>query len=238
MSKIKVLIVEDEVLIAETISLYLEEFGILTAAICISYEEAIEAYHLHSPDLILIDIRLFGQKSGIDLAQYFNAQQNKPPYIFLTSQYDKRILDAAIQTLPYGYITKPFMKETLWTSITSAYELYKSSRVEGEKIEVYDGKFTHFIMVKEIVYLESENVYTNFVLNTKKQILSRVSLDKCEETLSKDNFFRCHRSFIINLNCIENYGKEEVKLTNGIVIPISRSKKNEWVNLMDKKQLS
>ena len=88
MNNLKVLIVEDEVLIAETIRMYLEELNYIVTAICISYEEAIETFHLNTPDLGLLDIRLFGSKSGIDVAHYLYIPVNKHQYVFLTSQFD------------------------------------------------------------------------------------------------------------------------------------------------------
>ncbi len=236
MSKIKILIVEDEILIAETIKLYLEEYDYIVADICISYDEAIEKYHLHSPDIVLLDIRLFGDKSGIDVAKYLQEQKNKTPYIYLTSQYDKRVLETATKTIPYGYITKPFAKETLWTSISAAYQLHKSKNEREPKIEVYDGKATHLISPYEIIYIESEHVYTKYVLINSKDIFSRTSLEKCEETLSSEIFFRCHRSFIINLQHIKSWDKEEVKMSNDTVIPVSRSKKDELKKVVSTKQ--
>lgn len=229
MKRLKVLIVEDEVLIAETIRLYLEEIEHSVTSICISYDEAIESYHINRPDIVLLDIRLYGDKSGIDLAQYLNAAQDKPPYIFLTSQYDKRILDAAIQTLPYGYITKPFVKETLMATIETAYTLYESKTITEEKIEIYDGKLTHLLYVKDILYLQSDHVYIKFILQNGQTILSRMSFQDCFEKLGQTIFFQCHRSYIINLNGVRRWNKEELTLQNNDVIPISRSRKEELI---------
>ncbi|MCC6816976.1 MAG: DNA-binding response regulator [Saprospiraceae bacterium] len=225
MNKLKVLIVEDEILIAETIRLYLIEYGYDTSSICISYDEAIEKYHLDEPDLILLDIRLFGEKSGIDIAHYLNNQKNKPPYIFLTSQFDKRILDSAIQTLPFGYITKPFTKETLWTSIESAYKLYKQNGINAA-IEVYDGKQVHLLTKEEILYIQSEHVYTRYILNNNSEILCRVSFQKCVDTLMRYNFIRCHRTFCVNPKYIKRWNKIEISMKNDQNIPISSSYKS------------
>lgn len=223
MRKLKVLIVEDEILIAETIRLYLMEFGHIACAICISYEEAIEAFHLHAPDIILLDIRLFGEKSGIDLANYLNQQSPKPPYIFLTSQFDKRIIEPALQTLPFGYLTKPFVKETLLTSIEAAIVLYEHQQNTHPKIEIYDGKQMHVVDLREIVYLQSDHVYTKYILQNGNALLSRISFSQALENLDPNTFFRCHRSYIINLSFIAHWNKEEVGMKNGDTIPVSRS---------------
>jgi len=68
----KILIVEDEILIAETIKTYLNERGHIITEIAISYEEAIDAYQREQPDVILLDVRLYGKKSGIDVAEYLD----------------------------------------------------------------------------------------------------------------------------------------------------------------------
>lgn len=238
MKKLNVLIVEDEVLIAETIRLYLLEYNHLVAAICISYEEAIEAFHLHAPDLVLLDIRLYGEKSGVDVALYLSNQVNKPPYIFLTSQYDKRTLDAAVQTVPYGYITKPFSKETLMASIEAAYRLFESQKVFDQKIELFDGKNNHLLQSEDIVYLMAEHVYTKFILKSGATILCRMALQSSFETIKSNHFFQCHRSYIINLAHIANWNKEEIMMSNGDVIPVSRSRKEDLSLLMNKENPS
>ncbi|MBK8404976.1 MAG: response regulator transcription factor [Saprospiraceae bacterium] len=227
MNKLRILIVEDEILIAETIRLYLQEYGHETSAICISYEEAIEKYHLHLPDLILLDIRLFGDKSGIDMANYLNTLDDKPPYIYLTSQYDKRILDLATQTLPYGYITKPFVKETLWTSIETSYALHKSQLVTESKINIAEGRSNHLVSVNDILYLKSDHVYLEFYLKNGNQLLSRSNIENYLNKLEAYGFLKCHRSYVVNTNHITSWNKEALILTGGQMIPISKMFKED-----------
>lgn len=67
MKSFNVLVVEDEILIAETIKIYLEERGHQVINIAISFDEALQAYHLRRPDMVLLDIRLYGQNQGLIL---------------------------------------------------------------------------------------------------------------------------------------------------------------------------
>lgn len=143
MRKLNILIVEDEILIAELISEYLIETGHEVLGIALSYEEALQQINLRKPDLILVDIRLYGENSGIDLVNHLNGQQESIPIIYLSSQYDQRTLQLALNTNPYGYLTKPIRKETLWTSIEAAYQLYLS------KIQLIH--ILIFLMVKLII---------------------------------------------------------------------------------------
>ena len=102
MSTLKILIVEDEILIAETIKLYLEEKGHIIQDICISYREATRAIEREQPDLVVLDIRLYGEKSGIDVAKYIKQQSKKiasvaPPHAKITHKpYRNKYLDTYI----------------------------------------------------------------------------------------------------------------------------------------------
>jgi two-component system response regulator LytT len=223
MKNLKVLIVEDEVLIAETIRLYLEEINHIVCAIAISYDEALEAFHLHSPDLVLLDIRLFGEKSGIDLANYLQSIESDTPYIFLTSQLDKRILDLALKTIPYGYIAKPIQKETLWTTIETGFQLFQIHHSDMKIIEISDGKENYKIKINEINYIKSDHVYANIVLEKCKKIIIRSSLQNLHDLLNFEFFVRCHRSYLVNVNYIEKWNRDNVLLYDGMKIPISKS---------------
>ena len=111
MKSLKILIVEDEVFIAETIKMYLEERNHEVMGSVISYEEAFfESYNLRRPDLVLLDIRLYGMKSGIDFAAYLKEQVNGPPLSFFSSQKDQIVLEQALETNPYGYLPNHFTK--------------------------------------------------------------------------------------------------------------------------------
>ncbi|MEE9440496.1 MAG: response regulator, partial [Candidatus Thermoplasmatota archaeon] len=144
----KVLIVEDEVLTSDLIRRYLIERGHLVTDQCLSYEEAVTSFHNEKPDVALIDIRLYGQKSGIDLASYLSSQPNCPTLIFLTAQYDQLTVEKALGTQPDGYLTKPIQKESLWTTIETA------QRIQGHQLDdksvhqhiISDGKHHHTVL--------------------------------------------------------------------------------------------
>jgi len=223
MKRLNILIVEDEILIAETIKLYLLEMNHSVCAICISYEEALAAFHLHSPDLVLLDIRLFGDKSGIDVANYLKSVEPKSPYIFLTSQHDKRILELALNTIPYGYIAKPLQKETLWTSIETAYQLFQVHHADLEKLEISDGKENYKINVNEILFIQADHVYTHIFLVNDKKIIIRKGIQYLQDLLSSILFVRCHRSFLVNTKFIKKWNRELIEMNNGAIIPISRT---------------
>ena len=216
---------EDEVLIAETIKLFLAEQGHHILDICISYEEALEAYQRDRPDLVILDIRLYGQKSGIDFANFLQEQPEKTPFIYLTSQHDRRIFDLALETTPYGYLGKPMQKETLWTTVETAYRLYQEGTPPTITLTLFDGQKNHRVDEREIVCVKSDHVYSNVHLVDGRKIITRQPLGQFLENIKTRLLFQCHRSFIINTQHVSDWDNNNVTLVNGEVVPVSRSKR-------------
>jgi PAS domain S-box-containing protein len=118
----KILIVEDQRIIAKDIELSLLSLGYKVAANVSSGEEAIKKAKATQPDLVLMDIVLKGEMSGIEAAQKIR-ESSDIPIIYLTAHADEDTLKRAKLTQPYGYILKPFRVEQLRTAIEMS--LYK-----------------------------------------------------------------------------------------------------------------
>lgn len=225
MKSISVTIVEDELLIAESIKIHLLERGHRVSWICISYEEAIKSLLSSPPDLFLLDIRLYGERSGIDIAEYLSEHSNIP-YVFLTSQYDEVILKQAISTSPFGYLTKPFRKETLWTTIETAYQLAAGRKIKENRVSVFDGQQHHRVSIENIVYIKADHVYIELMMNNSQNIIARNTLSEFFSELNDDRFIMPHRSFVVNKNYIESWDKANIYLKQ-TTIPISRNRSKE-----------
>jgi CheY-like chemotaxis protein len=119
MLKSKILIVEDESIIALDIKTSLLDAGYDVVAIAVSGEDAIALVPEHEPDLILMDIRLRGRMDGIESAAAI-VKNSRAPIIFLTAHADKDTLDRAKLTGPFGYLIKPFEDHNLITTIEIA----------------------------------------------------------------------------------------------------------------------
>ncbi len=119
MSEVRVLIVEDEPIIAEDISDFLENIDFKSAGIAYDSETAFDMLLNRNPDIALLDITIEGSRNGIEVAQVIR-DKYKIPFIFLTSHSDKETLDQAKKTLPYGYIVKPFNEKDLLSSLEMA----------------------------------------------------------------------------------------------------------------------
>jgi len=122
MPKCRIIIVEDELLIAEDIQLSLEELDYEVVAVCMNQEDALRDVQECRPDLVLMDILLQGESAGIRTADEIR-RKHDVPVIYLTSFSDKKTLEQAKITEPYGYILKPFHPEVLQSVIEMA--LYK-----------------------------------------------------------------------------------------------------------------
>lgn len=142
MSKIKVLIVEDEPVIAENISLYLDNNDFEVSGIAYDSDEVFEQLKNNTPDAIILDINLEGEKDGIDIATHINATC-QIPFLFLTSYSDRHTLDRAKRVKPSGYIVKPFNERTLLASLEIAISNHAAEknhdlpRLSREKINRY-----------------------------------------------------------------------------------------------------
>lgn len=119
MAAIRVLIVEDEPLIAENIAMYLNNNDFTVSGIAYDDEEALNQLKTNPPDAALLDVNLESPKDGIDIAEYIN-DHNRIPFLFLTSYSDKTIVDRAKKTNPSGYIVKPFNEQTIYTTLEIA----------------------------------------------------------------------------------------------------------------------
>lgn len=216
----KILIVEDEVLIAGQLKKYLEQSGHSCCGHATSYEEAYDVLRNEKPELVLLDIRLYGERSGIELAQLIN-REFKIPFIYLTSHFEKSTLQEAKSTRPAGYLTKPYQVETLSTTIEIGLFNHLSHTVNREPVEIQEGKKTHHFQAEEIFFMEADHVYTRVILHDR-EVLIRKSLNDISASLAGDNFLRVHRSFLVNIKHIEQVGSTHIVI-NGKKIPIGKT---------------
>lgn len=124
MSK-KILIVEDEFIVANDLRLILEEAGYTISGTAASAGEAQDYIQQNKPDLVLLDIRLKGKLSGIDIARKLRAENT--PFIYLSANANQTILEEAKTTEPYGFLVKPFRKKDLLVALEIAWYLHEHS---------------------------------------------------------------------------------------------------------------
>ncbi len=217
-----ILIVEDELLIAEMLKEMLLELNYKVIAIAKNSELAFEALENNTNiNFAILDINLNSTKTGIDIAKRLN-DEFKIPFIFLTSYSDKKTFSEAIEVKPQAYLIKPFSKMDLFTTI----EVIKSRNNQTSNYTtIKDGHLTFKVSHNSILWLKSENVYVE-IKTEEKTHLVRSSLDKFLEDLNDTTFIRIHRSFAVNVNHLKAVNGQYV-IVGDEKIPLSRKYRDE-----------
>lgn len=154
MNPIKILVVEDEVIVAEDIGFRLKKLGYIVTATVASGEEAIEKIAENRPDLVLMDIVLKGDMDGVTAAEKIRNRVDIPT-VFLTAYADDQTLQRAKLTNPFGYIIKPFQQNDLRVAIeialhrheieTKMQETLKASEAAKESVEEKSHRQNQYI---------------------------------------------------------------------------------------------
>ncbi|WP_129597163.1 response regulator [Methanohalophilus profundi] len=131
MSGEKILVVEDENIVALGIKKMLKGMGFRVPSIAASGEEAIQKAEITFPDLVLMDIMLKGKIDGIEAAEKIYGTMDIP-VVYLTAYSDDKILERAKRTKTYGYLIKPFEENTLQNTIKLALDNYRKEKEKKE----------------------------------------------------------------------------------------------------------
>jgi AraC-like DNA-binding protein/CheY-like chemotaxis protein len=161
--KAKIIVVEDELLIALHIKKVLEKEQHEVVIDITSVEDAILYIEEHNPGLVLIDINLNKNKEGTELGHYL-LQKDSIPYIYITSYSDKSTLDKVNETRPDGYIVKPFKDQDLLTTVSVVLNNYYHKKIDTPHGESTDKDPIPF-KVKEIVNYINNNVEKKLDIN-------------------------------------------------------------------------
>ena len=138
MSSKRILIVEDEAVVALDLRMQLEDMGYAITGIAASGEAALTAVEQNGPDLVLMDVRLQGKLDGIEAAAELR-RTSDTPVIFLTAHNDTLTVERAAQTAPYGFVTKPFQPRELRAGIEVALAKHRLER----QLQESDRWFSH-----------------------------------------------------------------------------------------------
>lgn len=217
-----ILIVEDELIIAEMTKEMLLDLKYSVVGIAKNHNEA-QTYlsKAEGIDMVILDINLEDEKNGIDIGKDIN-ERNLMPFIYLTSYSDPKTIKKAISTTPAAYLLKPFTKSDLYTTI----EVIKARNYQkSHLIVVKEGNINVRIESKDVLCIKSDNNYLELITSRKKYIV-RNSLENFLEELSGSNFIRIHRSYAANILKIDAINGQYVIIGNE-KFPISRKYKNE-----------
>ncbi|MCE8425025.1 MAG: response regulator [Candidatus Methanoperedens sp.] len=136
MTETQILVVEDEIIVAEDIKRSLQNMGYDVPSVVSSGEAAIKKAGENDPDLVLMDIMLKGDMDGVTAAGIIRSRFNIP-VVYLTAYSDNKILERAKITEPFGYIIKPFNERELAVNIEIALYKHKMENILRDSKEWY-----------------------------------------------------------------------------------------------------
>jgi len=246
MLKNNILVIEDEAIVSKDIQQSLKKLGYNIVGSAATGEKAVILAEETIPDLVLMDIMLKGEMSGIDAAEKIKEKLNIP-VIYLTAYADENTLAKAKVTEPYGYIIKPFKEIDLHTSIEMAlykhakerdvikerdflYSLVESGKENsGDESEIFVKSNSRLVKVqtKNIMFVEALKDYV--VINTNKaKYTIHSTMKDIEKKLPHAEFQRIHRSYIVRLDKIIAIEQPNIVIEGGKkLLPIGGSYKEE-----------
>ena len=196
------------------------------------------------PDLIFLDIELPDGISFEILSQF----PNKNFQVIFTTGHNEYAIKA-IKHSAIDYLLKPIPENDFVSAVHKAINLH-GNKVNAQKLELMLSNLSNnefskiaipsmdgfeFIDKKQIVCCEADVSYTTFHLADNQKIVSTNNIKKIEDVLSEKNFFRLHKSFIVNIKHIRKVFKTDggsVLMSNNVTIPIARRRKDEFMKLL------
>lgn len=240
MTKLKCIIIEDESLAAELLSINIKSHDQLALmGIFDNGFSGLKAIQELKPDLVFLDIEL-PKLTGLELLELLD----DAPMIIFTTAYNQYAIEA-FEKNAVDYLLKPFAKSRLFDAIdkailkmnnketiTSNYQevistIHEENEIRLDRIAVKDKSNIHLIAVDDIYFLEAQDDYVS--IQTKdKAYLKNARLKFYEQNLDPKKYIRVHRSYIVNtafIKKLENYSKDSflLILQNNQKINVSRS---------------
>lgn len=199
---IKTIIVDDEAPARSELRYLLEETGqVEIVAEAANVREAIERLKDHGGDLMFLDIQMPGA-TGLQLAEALGRLKYPPAVIFVTAYSEHAA--KAFDVNGIDYLLKPVENERLLMALNKAKKYLAASTkgTQSERIPVEKGGKKLLVSTDKIHYIMAKDDYSYLHTSTDRY-LSTVSLAQLEAKLEPYNFFRVHRRYLVNLDCVE-----------------------------------
>lgn len=191
-----------------------------------TFEDADALINAHTAkpfDIILLDV-VMPLLNGIDAAAEIRKTDRTVKIVFLTASPEFAVASYTVKA--DNYLLKPVSREQLYLCLD---ELYVDILNSAKCITARDMSAVYRIELRNIEYLEAQRKQILFALSDGSTIKTHDPLYSFEgQLLLEDGFFKCHRSYIVNLHRINTYTPKEVVMRSGYRIPISRSCQKEF----------
>lgn len=252
MSEIKAIIIDDEERARTSLQSLLNQYcpSVKVVELCANVPDGVLAINKHRPQLVFLDIEM-PEYSGFELLSFFRDIDFEIVFVTAFNEYALKAFEVAA----IDYVLKPVDIDKLKLAVEkvekklNAYDM--QHRLEVLKDSLKNDQFNKialpvsegllFVDTNDIVYLEADGAYTEVWLKNGSKIVVSKKLKFFEDVLeNKANFFRSHRSYIVNINFIKRYSKSDnsLLLDNGKSVVISRDRKLEFENQLKSNNLT
>ncbi|PWK20810.1 LytR/AlgR family response regulator transcription factor [Xanthomarina spongicola] len=241
---IKAVIVDDETKAIQSLTWELANFSneIQVIETFTKPEEAIAYLKTHTPDCLFLDINM----PTMDGFQFLESLTQKDFAIIITTAYNEYALKA-LKNEAIDYLLKPIDSDDLKETIKKI-KKFHNSNISSAKVEEVllnfnaglkqkkviintDGKLV-FLNVDDILYIESDGNYSTFIMANNQKMVVTKKIKEIDALLPENYFFRIHNSYIINLNKIKEFVKNDgyVVMESNDKIPVARLRKTDFLN--------
>ncbi len=242
MKEERILIVEDDVSIAENIEEILQLMNYVNIDIANSANQAVKEIKKHRPDMVFMDIKLKGDKDGIELGEIIK-QMVDAPIVYVTSYSDPEIIERAKRTHPAGFIVKPFNTNDIHAMVEIVLYNQRTRPVSTEAAAITGVESPY--LVTDAVYIKADNAFERVeypdiyyveangnmvtIFTKHRNYTIRKSMKDMEEKLPSHLFLRVQKSFIVQLAQIDTFNTKEINLKNGASVQVGRQYYNSFL---------
>lgn len=244
----RITIVEDELIVSEDLRQTLQEEGYLVTGCFDTAEEALTHILEVSPDLAMVDIRLKGAMTGIELTERLRSA--KPiPVVYITANSDEETYQLARRTKPQAFLVKPFNARTMLAAVDLAfYNFSENQEADGildaepsdRKLGVYPNAEGFFIRAagkhkkiksEDLLYVEADGSYAKVICEEGAHTISQ-NLSTFQRKVKLTCLLRVHRSYLININRVDSFDDAYVYIGK-TPIPLSKSYRSDFLSVLN-----
>ena len=175
-------------------------------------------------DLCFLDIDM-PEMNGLEVASQLADIAKNGQIIFLSQRED--LVFECLKFHPFGFIRKSKIIDDFSLMMNQWYQTISNTESDETKIDFIDKTKTVSFKIKEIVYIEGDRNYQKVVLKDKTSHNIRVAMGQLEEKLREHGFIRIHKGYLLNYLYIRSIANDEVYLTTGISLPMSKKRRDE-----------